>query len=162
MYCTKCGKEIKQEHRFCPDCGTAVSQEKDDSNSSQRIIWTTKAPKMAAVLIVTLVIIFGAINLIGGGGKNAIVGTWICTSDDEWLINFEKDGFFYDSDNYFLSGYYGYGDGYVGTWKILEDNKLYLVGEDSSCRLDFELRGNILTIYVENSVYDYYQFKKSK
>lgn len=72
-YCPKCGKEIKQEHRFCPDCGTAVSQEKDDSTSSQRIIWATKAPKMVAALIVALAIIFGAIKLIGGGGKNAIV-----------------------------------------------------------------------------------------
>ncbi len=152
MYCPKCGKEIEQGKKFCPDCGPDISQEQN--NTSRKII------KLIAILIIAAAVILGVTRLHGEGGKNALVGTWICTSDDEWLISFEEDGSFYDSDNYFLSGYYGYGDGYVGTWRILEDNKLYLSGEDSKERLDFELDGNVLTIYVENSAQDYYQFQK--
>lgn len=71
-------------------------------------------------------------------------------------MTFSDDGTYYDSDSYFL--YYTS----VGTWKTPSDGILYLKGVGDNDTLDYELKGNILTIYVKNSVVSSYSFQRSK
>lgn len=53
-------------------------------------------------------------------------------------------------------------DSSVGTWKIPSDGILYLEGDVDDDTVNYELRGNVLTIYVENSVVPFYSFQKRK
>jgi len=34
MYCNKCGEQVTEIDKFCPNCGTSVSEEQQVSNSS--------------------------------------------------------------------------------------------------------------------------------
>lgn len=35
MYCKKCGKELKETNKFCNNCGTKVSKEKEDIKDTE-------------------------------------------------------------------------------------------------------------------------------
>lgn len=35
MFCRKCGKEIKEDMRFCPRCGAEVDLEKAEEDSAR-------------------------------------------------------------------------------------------------------------------------------
>mgnify|MGYP005839235071 CR=1 FL=1 len=49
MYCPSCGKEIGTDNRFCPFCGTAVTQEESGSPPEQVVATAAPPPPPAAV-----------------------------------------------------------------------------------------------------------------
>lgn len=154
MYCLKCGNEIEEDAKFCSKCGKPVTEGQPSGLIEKGL--SSKNIRIVVLAVVLVFIIFGGIKLLTKSPGNSIVGTWICTTDDEWSLTFSDDGTYYDSDSYFL--YYTS----VGTWKTPSDGILYLKGVGDNDTLDYELKGNVLTIYVKNSVVPSYSFKRSK
>ncbi len=155
MYCSNCGNELKGNENYCSKCGQitvkAQSAEPDKKVTSSSL----KLVIALAVVCLPIIIIAGA-NLKVKSPEEQLIGTWVCTTEEEWILTFKEDGSFYDSDSYFLY----YTD--VGTWDIPSDGILHFECVGDSDTLDYELKGNILTIYVTNSVNSSYSFQKSK
>ena len=125
-------------------------------NSIENLKISSKNIKIIALAVTLLLVIFGWVKSLTKSTEKKIVGTWICTTDEEWTLTFKENGKFYDSDSYFL--YYTK----VGTWTIPSDGILYLDSEGDDDTFEFELKGNMLTIYVENSRNPSYSFRRSK
>lgn len=152
MYCLKCGNKLDEDAKFCSKCGKPVTE--DQPSGLIKKCLSSKKIIIIALLIALVLVIFGGVKLLTKSTEKSIVGTWICTVDEEWSLTFKDNGTFYDSDSYFL--YYTK----VGKWEIPSDGILYLKGDVDEGTLDFELEGNILTIYVTDSVYPFYNFQK--
>lgn len=154
MYCAKCGNKIGEDAKFCGKCGEPISDGQPSGLDKKER--QSKNIRIIALAVVIVLIVFGGIKLLTKSPENRLVGTWICTTDEEWSLTFSDDGTYYDSDSYFLD----YNS--VGTWKIPSDGVLYLKGVGNNDTWDYELKGNVLTIYVKNSRVSSYSFKRSK
>ena len=49
MYCTKCGKEIIGESRFCPNCGAPIGEAPVAAPEYQRLMLDKRRKKIAGV-----------------------------------------------------------------------------------------------------------------
>lgn len=111
-------------------------------------------PIVAIIAVVAVVAI--AVFVLINKDSNSLIGTWQCTEDEDWILTFNKDGTFYDSDSYFL--YYAK----TGSWNIPTDGQLYFENYMDYEMVKYELNGKTLKIYVNGSVVSYYTFKKIK
>lgn len=132
-----------------------INFQERENNQMEKNVRNTKIIILVVVGVMLLVIL-GVVKIMTKSSENSLVGTWRCTTDEEWTLTFSEDGTFYDSDSYFL--YYTS----VGNWKIPSDGVLYLECVGDSGTVEYELNGNILTIYVTGSVNPSYSFQKSK
>lgn len=152
MYCSNCGNQIERNEKVCSKCGKAVLKEAH-SEIDKNVI-TSKKIKTIVFIIAIMLSIIVCLNLMNKNPEEPLVGTWICTTDEEWILTFKEDGTFYDSDSYFLY----YTD--VGTWNIPSDGIIYFDCVGDNATLDYELTENTLTIYVTGSVNPSYSFRK--
>lgn len=154
MYCLKCGNKMDEDARFCSKCGKPVTGRRISGLIEKGL--PSKNIRIIALAIVLLLVILGGVKLLTKSTEKSIVGTWVCTTDEEWTLTFKENGTFYDSISYFL--YYTN----VGNWEIPSDGILYFNSDGDEDTFEFELKGNILTIYVTGSVYPSYSFQRSK
>lgn len=117
---------------------------------------SSKNIKIIALAVVLVLVIFGGVKSLTKSTEERIVGTWVCTTDEELTLTFKENGKIYDPESYFL--YYTE----VGTWEIPSDGILYLDSDGDVDTFEFELKGNMLTIYVEDSRNPSYSFRRSK
>lgn len=83
MFCTKCGKEIKEGMKHCPFCGEIVQK----GNTAKAAV-SSDAKKLKKIKIILIII---ALLLIGGlynaitenkGGNSVLIGEWHWTHID--------------------------------------------------------------------------------
>lgn len=153
MYCQKCGNKIDEDAKVCAQCGAPVAKTMsflmDKKISPQHI--------KIIIIAVSIIAVLGLVKLMVKSPEENLVGTWVCTEDDDWFLTFGEDGKFCDSEINFLS----YTT--VGAWKVLSDNGvLYLdsLDDDPVDTYNFELKGNKLIIYTGYSDNSYYSFRK--
>lgn len=60
MYCRKCGKEIPEDSKFCPECGERLSQKNRKHYLSSLNI------KIFVLCIFLLILVVASINIVGG------------------------------------------------------------------------------------------------
>lgn len=88
MYCTKCGVELRDEDRFCSQCGTGIGQWTTSLMAAPRSLRLDKAHKKIAgvcagfaryfdVDVVLVRVIWVAITFFGGAGFLAYLAAWI-------------------------------------------------------------------------------------
>ncbi|MBD5513636.1 MAG: hypothetical protein HDR06_03020 [Lachnospiraceae bacterium] len=116
----------------------------------------TRIVKIIILVGVTVLVILGVVKLMKTSNTNTLVGTWSCTTDDEWILTFNADGTFYDSDSHYL--YYTS----TGNWDIPSDGILHFACVGDSDTYEYELKGNTLIIYETLSVNPFYSFQRSK
>jgi|GEM_PF-2543169 len=77
MYCSNCGKKIKESSNFCTDCGVSndVLKETDDSESTVTLREKTRSRifKLQIVLIPVLLLIFAVFFFSNETGKQSLV-----------------------------------------------------------------------------------------
>lgn len=75
MFCSKCGKELTDDIKFCPECGHPVNNNQDENlsediknsiNETQK-----KKPSGCLIAIIILFILFIFLLLISSGGDNS-------------------------------------------------------------------------------------------
>lgn len=76
MFCSKCGKELPNNSKFCPGCGNSIATE---SNSSQK-----------HTLRNTLIIVGAVVTAFIIGGIIAIIITFSNSSSDKTIANSDK------------------------------------------------------------------------
>lgn len=73
MYCTKCGREIKEGINFCPYCGNSINKNVEnkeslelvlEENSPQTILHETKEFDNIAKILLILTIIVGILTVL--------------------------------------------------------------------------------------------------
>ena len=74
MFCQKCGKELKENAKFCNYCGTSVSGEKpaqmtqevqDESLGSKITSHIDKKVKMLVIELIAVIVVLGLTLIIG-------------------------------------------------------------------------------------------------
>lgn len=167
MFCGKCGCELKNEDMaYCGNCGAPVKEMNAGSlkpnlgekglagmeigdKKKKRIIM------IAALAVIAMIFIVKFCFMNDRSPESKLIGTWVYiddSSDEKWQLSFNEDGKFYDSDNCLLIFD-------VGNWSVVPDGKLYLSCVGDYGTWDYDLRGNILTIYENNYSFS---FKKIK
>ena len=101
MFCTKCGKEIKEGMKHCPFCGEIVKK----GNTAKAAVFSDEKKKLKKTKIVLIII---ALLLIGGlynavdentGGNSVLIGEWKDIDNSEYSIKFSKNGTFVIQSN---------------------------------------------------------------
>ncbi len=64
MFCSECGKEIKERGNFCPDCGTEVEGKMGVGGSKKATASKTRTRGMTTVAVINFV--FGPISVVLG------------------------------------------------------------------------------------------------
>lgn len=101
MFCTKCGKEIKEGMKHCPFCGEIVKK----GNTAKAAVSSDEKKKLKKLKIILIII---ALLLIGGmynavteneGGNSVLIGEWKDIDNSESSIKFSKNGTFVIQSN---------------------------------------------------------------
>lgn len=157
MYCGKCGCEVKQGQKFCPNCGGALGEQQihgEKTSFSKRMIFL-------AIVAGLFVLIVAAVKLIGKSDEERIVGTWILVEEmyDRLQTNkigaqlvFEGNGMLYDEEDVLRAQL---NSGTLTSWNKVEDNNILIFtnnwGEQFSAEYEFD--GKRLNIIDSEDVY---------
>lgn len=150
MYCKYCGKEIRDNSKFCSSCGGNIVGEKvtkkviksDNVKTSKRNLQPLITLGIFAVLIIAVFL------FIGRGGS--IEGKWYIVFEEsfenppECEFNFMEDGTFI-------------GDGSVGGTYSADNGELFLQYNPlaGSRSFEYEIKGGKLYLYTSNKVFVY-------
>ena len=150
MFCKYCGKEIRDDSKFCSSCGGNIVGEKEVESDikSEIIVPLKRNAKPLISLGILAVLIIMAFLFIGGGGS--IEGKWYIVSElssenepaDEF--NFMDNGKFIRDGS--VGGSYGADNGEL----LLQYNAL--VGSRS---YEYEIKGGRLYLYNGKKVFVY-------
>lgn len=95
MYCTGCGRELKEAENFCPSCGKSTAPATQTPSRVKRLVRPMREKKIAGVcagfaryldIDVTLVrIVWLVVTLAAGTGLIAYIVAWIAMPKDDGL-----------------------------------------------------------------------------
>lgn len=147
MYCKNCGKELKASAKFCPACGTKVS---NANPSKEEIIEETndqekslKIPTKAIVIAAAVVIVVVAIIAIAVGTSRGSGGS--TASSDSNGETIEEGGFTYSQ----LDGttfHFTSGVGAWETWLVVNPDGSFYGSYHDSDMWDPEYEGGIVRL----------------
>lgn len=150
MFCKFCGKEIRDDAKFCSFCGGNIVGEKDvETDIKNEIIVPLKRnakPLISLGILAVLVIV--AFLFIGRGGS--IEGKWYVVYEEssenppEYEFNFMENGKFI-------------GDGSVGGTYGADNGELFLQYNPlaGSRSYEYEIKGGRLYLYNGKKVFVY-------
>lgn len=149
MYCQKCGREIKQDQKFCSNCGEAILINQVPEKKSAL---TGKEMVIAAGICLFLVV-FAVIKLMGKSDEERITGTWVLVEEmyggreendkiGAQLI-LEKEGMVYDDKDVLRTQFSA---DTIVSWNIVDPDKNILIlinnwGEQFMAEYTFEGEG---------------------
>ena len=101
MFCSKCGRQLDEEHAFCPSCGTARSSEAvqlSDTVDQQPASVAVKTSSKKKIILISSICVVAAIVLIclatavlGGNSGNKVVGKWQAKDTPSVYMTLNKD-----------------------------------------------------------------------
>ena len=148
MYCRKCGKEIPEDSKFCPECGERISEKNKNhyfSNSNLKIF---------ALCITLLVLVVASINTVGGMIEqkkqdeiNKIINNPVNLNKDDEITPVEGISFKIYENGVGLSVYT---QNKFGTKRNYSGHDLGLTSTNNSVYL--QLRG-VINNQTENAIY---------
>lgn len=150
MFCKYCGKEIRNDSKFCSSCGGNIAGKKVIENvvKSEKVSTLKKSEKSWIWLGVFAVFIIVVFLFAGKGGS--IEGKWYFISEEssenppEYEFNFMKDGKFI-------------GDGSVGGTYGADNGELFLQYNPlaGSRSYEYVIKGGRLYLYSGQKVFVY-------
>lgn len=150
MFCKFCGKEIRDDSKFCSVCGRNISgSDLEKTIEKSQIVTTQRASKKSAGAICGLIVlVLIAVACIGKGGS--IEGKWYIVSElssenpPAKEFNFMEGGKFIRDES--VGGSYGADNGEL----LLQYNALA-----GSRSFEYEIKGGKLYLYTSNKVFVY-------
>lgn len=101
-YCGNCGKQVKDDARFCPSCGRAFRCLPEVTGNANRgierctsVALTEFVRKNHAVVLAVLALFLIALVVgcfVNARPENALIGTWYLENDKDEAIRFYQDG----------------------------------------------------------------------
>ncbi|WP_346707161.1 zinc ribbon domain-containing protein [Massilistercora timonensis] len=157
MYCGRCGKELKDTARFCPNCGTPVPDAINRKVEYAYVQKKTGNRKMLWfwIVVIGFLVVFSVIGIkiyLGEKPENRLEGTWYGVYQDydtgEYIVN-RTDRYRFAEDGRFWRG-----DEFVGQCEI-EDGVIELYWDDwTPWGTAWFLEDSDLTVYEKQSIKD--------
>lgn len=160
MFCRKCGMQIPDGSRFCPNCGTQNEAERlDQKGSFLERLPVQKPAVMAGIVLFLLFVLFAGIWLGRRADRQeepsqnpsasseeeteeaSLIGVWKCERGE---VTFTDNGHMMMGQNGIV-----FGGGWV-QYEVVDDTTLYLSGGDIpvGINIDYELDGDYLTLEI--------------
>ena len=100
MYCSKCGNEILDGSKFCPNCGGSIIEKASSVEKTKK-----KKGKIIAIVIIAVIIIVALAATLGGSGNSSSSNKYVNIVKNGYLGEY-KDVTIEEMLNKYLSTFY--------------------------------------------------------